>query len=83
MALTETRDSTHHWLLVEVVDDGAGVPDDAVTGVGLASLRRELRELGGRARIESAAQGGTRVRAWLPWQSSDDGVVVADAGATR
>jgi signal transduction histidine kinase len=83
VGLTQTLDATHRWLLLEVVDDGGGVPEDAVAGVGLASLRERAAELGGRVLIESAAEGGTRVRAWLPWQVSHDEEVVVDARATR
>lgn len=68
-------------LLVGVVDDGSGVPGDAVAGVGLASMRERAGELGGRVRVESVETGGTRVRAWLPWQRADDEEVAADVEA--
>jgi signal transduction histidine kinase len=64
-------------LLIEVADDGIGISDDAVAGVGLGSLRERAGELGGRARVEPAAGGGTRVRAWLPYETRQR--VMADA----
>ena len=53
-------------LLVEVRDDGRGVPADVEAGVGLLSLRERAAELGGRTEISCPPEGGTRVRAWLP-----------------
>ena len=53
-------------LLVEVTDDGAGWPSDAVPGVGLASMRERAAEMGGTCRVEPAPGGGTAVRARLP-----------------
>jgi two-component system, NarL family, sensor kinase len=53
-------------LLVEVEDDGVGIPAEAQAGVGLVSLRERAAELGGRADVSCPATGGTVVRAWLP-----------------
>ncbi|MFN8500387.1 sensor histidine kinase [Kouleothrix sp.] len=53
-------------LCLEVADDGVGIPSDARAGVGLASMRERAAELGGTCLIEPAAQGGTRLCAWLP-----------------
>lgn len=53
-------------LRVEVRDDGTGIPDDAVGGVGLRSLRERAAELGGTLEIGSADGGGTVIRAALP-----------------
>ena len=55
-------------LLVEVADDGAGVPADAEAGVGLLSLRERADELGGRTEVlcPGLDGAGTLVRAWLP-----------------
>jgi signal transduction histidine kinase len=82
VALDPTYDGVGRWLVIEVADDGAGIASDAVAGVGLASLRERAGELGGRVRVEPGADGGTRVRAWLPLQT-DDEEVVADAAALR
>ena len=53
-------------LLVEVTDDGAGLPDALHAGVGLGSMRERAEELGGRLQVLPAPGGGTTVRAWLP-----------------
>ena len=53
-------------LVVEVSDDGVGIPHDAEAGVGLVSLRERAAELGGRTEVSCPAGGGTVVRAWLP-----------------
>jgi len=80
--LEQVRDATGCWLRVDVVDDGAGVPEKAVAGVGLASLRERAGELGGRVRVESVDGQGTRVRAWLPLLTDEDEEgVVFDARA--
>jgi signal transduction histidine kinase len=52
-------------LLLEVRDDGAGIPPDAVPHVGLESMRERAVEVGGRLEIDTGAHG-TTVRAWLP-----------------
>ena len=52
--------------LVEVADDGRGVPVDVRPGVGLTSMRERAEELGGRLTIAASAAGGTCVAAWLP-----------------
>jgi signal transduction histidine kinase len=53
-------------LLVEVRDDGTGVPAGAEAGVGLVGLRERAAELGGRSEVTCPPEGGTLVRAWLP-----------------
>jgi len=55
-----------HDLIVEVRDDGCGIPVDCRAGVGLASMRERAEELGGTCRIESVSGRGTSVRARLP-----------------
>jgi signal transduction histidine kinase len=54
-------------LEVEVVDDGIGITAEQRVGVGITSMRERAAELGGRFTIESAASGGTRVVATLPF----------------
>jgi signal transduction histidine kinase len=56
-------------LLVEVADDGRGIPEDVQAGVGLVSLRERAAELGGRSEVTCPPGGGTTVRAWLPLRS--------------
>ena len=54
-------------LLLEVRDDGRGVPGPRErSGVGLTSMRERAGELGGSLTIESLPEGGTLVRARLP-----------------
>ncbi len=54
---------------IEVVDDGIGIPVDHRAGVGIASMRERVAELGGSLAIESPVGGGTRVLALLPASS--------------
>ncbi|ROP33083.1 histidine kinase/DNA gyrase B/HSP90-like ATPase [Couchioplanes caeruleus] len=53
-------------LVVEIADDGVGIPAGTPTGVGLVSLRERAAELGGDCRIECPDGGGTVVTARLP-----------------
>ena len=52
-------------LVVEVVDDGVGGADTR-GGSGLRGLADRVEALGGRLRVWSPADGGTRVRAEIP-----------------
>lgn len=51
---------------LEIVDDGRGLPEPLVAGVGLASMRERAAELGGQCVVEPVSGGGTRVRVTLP-----------------
>ena len=53
-------------LLVEITDDGRGVPADAVPGVGSTSMRERAAELGGSLDVTTGDGTGTTVRARLP-----------------
>jgi two-component system, NarL family, sensor kinase len=53
-------------LRLEVIDEGVGMPEDRVAGVGLSSMRERAEELGGMLAVEPGPQGGTRVVARLP-----------------
>jgi signal transduction histidine kinase len=68
VTLCAAVDTVERALVLEVADDGRGLP--AVVpdrGLGLGSMQRRAEEVGGRCVIEPAAPGGgTRVRAWLP-----------------
>jgi len=55
-----------HGLDVEVRDDGVGLPDGWRTGVGIASMRERVAELGGDLVIEPYLPHGTRITARLP-----------------
>ncbi|WP_125038271.1 sensor histidine kinase [Nocardioides sp. LS1] len=60
-------------LVVEVADDGRGIPAEAQAGVGLVGLRERAAELGGRSEVTCPPRGGTTVRAWLPTRRTDVG----------
>jgi len=51
---------------IEVTDDGIGLPVGHRAGVGIASMRDRVSELGGTFMIESPPEEGTRVLATLP-----------------
>jgi len=57
---------------LSVLDDGVGPPDAATLaasgGLGLASLRHRLAEVGGSLRLSARPGGGTVVEAWVPWR---------------
>lgn len=57
-------------LLVEVRDDGRGLPDSYRAGVGLNSIRERAGQLGGSATITAGSGGGTVVQARLPLPAS-------------
>jgi signal transduction histidine kinase len=51
---------------VEVRDDGVGLPEGWRAGVGIASMRERVTELGGELVIEPSLPHGTRINARLP-----------------
>jgi two-component system, NarL family, sensor kinase len=53
-------------LVVEVADDGVGIPEEVQAGVGLLSLRERAAELGGTSEVTCPPSGGTTVRTVLP-----------------
>ena len=55
-------------LIIEVIDDGQGLPPAYHSGVGLTSMRERAEELGGSWLIEPGPLGGTRVRAQIPYR---------------
>lgn len=65
--------SVNDQIRIEVVDDGVGFPDRHRAGVGIASMRERVSELGGSLVIESPVEGGTRVLALLPASSRAPG----------
>lgn len=58
---------TGRCLLVEVRDDGVGLRGADRRGLGLRSMQGRAREVGGSLTIETPSEGGTVVRALLPW----------------
>src|SRR5437667_12887462 len=53
-------------LILQITDDGTGMPSPSRTGVGLSSMRERAAELGGSCRVESSVGSGTHVCARLP-----------------
>lgn len=53
-------------LLVEVTDNGVGLPDHYQTGIGLTSMRERTEELGGTFTAQRLPTGGSRIHALLP-----------------
>jgi two-component system, NarL family, sensor kinase len=53
-------------LVLDIEDDGRGLPASLKAGIGLLSMRERAAELGGTCVIEAGSEGGTRVRARLP-----------------
>jgi signal transduction histidine kinase len=53
-------------LLLEIADDGVGIPAGRSAGVGLSSMRERAAELGGTCTVEALPEGGTRVLLRLP-----------------
>jgi signal transduction histidine kinase len=51
---------------LSIEDDGVGLRDDVMTGVGLASMRTRARELGGTLTVEPRQDGGTAVTLDVP-----------------
>ena len=56
----------------EVSDDGRGVGPGASPGVGLSSMRKRARALGGDLKIESEPGKGTRVRFEMPLEEDGE-----------
>jgi two-component system, NarL family, sensor kinase len=55
-----------NYLDVVVSDDGVGMPEGWRAGVGIASMRERVAELGGELVIEPALPHGTRINARMP-----------------
>jgi signal transduction histidine kinase len=53
-------------LLVDIIDDGCGLPADVPPGIGLRSMRARAEELGGVLTLREPPGGGTCVCARLP-----------------
>ncbi|HLF73409.1 MAG TPA: sensor histidine kinase [Anaerolineales bacterium] len=59
-----TLDDGH--LLLDVQDDGRGLPASSKTGVGILSMRERVEELGGDFQIKSNPGRGTSIQARFP-----------------
>ena len=53
-------------LLLEIADDGKGLPAEPHAGIGLHSMRERASELGGEFAVEKKSPGGTTIRVRLP-----------------
>lgn len=53
-------------LVLEVADNGRGLPRTISPGVGLESMHERAAEVGGRLLVETPPAGGTRLRVELP-----------------
>ena len=51
---------------LEIVDDGVGIPENRLAGVGTSSMAERAAELGGTCTMETGPEGGTSVRARFP-----------------
>ncbi|WP_309572587.1 sensor histidine kinase [Deinococcus sp.] len=61
-----TLSATPAALTLRVQDDGRGLPQPVVPGIGLASMRERAEELGGHVSVQAVPGGGTCVIAVLP-----------------
>ncbi len=59
-------------LLIEVEDDGIGIPDNPQPGLGLLGMRERVQALGGAIFIGRREEGGARVAAALPLPKDDE-----------
>ena len=68
-------------LALEITDNGKGLPEDRVAGVGLSSMRERAEELGGTLTVEAGPEGGTTVLARLPLSAPQNNPVEAASWA--
>ncbi len=70
-------------LVIEVVDDGQGLPTGVTPGTGLESMEARATELGGSLRIDRRRGGGTHLEARLPLAGVRAPVIAPPDGATE
>src|SRR5262249_42363539 len=63
---------TNAAALLEVRDNGGGLPPDYQSGVGLQAIRERTTELNGEYMVEPLPDGGTLVRAQLPLEVDNE-----------
>jgi signal transduction histidine kinase len=61
------------FLMLEIVDDGVGLPAQPRPGVGLASMRERAEELGGACLVNPRKPSGVQVLAQLPISAAPAG----------
>jgi two-component system sensor histidine kinase UhpB len=54
-------------LVVQIRDDGAGLPENFHMGFGLLGMGERVRRLGGRLSVRNGPEGGTLIEATIPW----------------
>lgn len=57
---------TEDEVLMQITDDGGGLPGALVEGVGISAMRERAAELGGTVELGRAGVGGTTVTAVMP-----------------
>jgi signal transduction histidine kinase len=62
----QVRVSVTDAVMIEIVDDGIGLPDNPRGGVGLRSMQERAMELGGTCEIARNVERGTHVDVCLP-----------------
>jgi len=67
-------------VLIEVNDNGVGIPADVAPGIGLASMAERAEELGGTFVVAKGNDGGTRIQARLPIPVLDESPTLAMEG---
>lgn len=60
-------------LRITVEDNGIGVPERPLSGLGIIGMRERVHALGGRLSIERRPTGGTRLSVSLPIADEDEG----------
>ncbi len=58
--------SARSCLQIDVIDDGVGLPEPVISGVGLQSMRERAEELGGCFIAQNCPSGGVHIRMQLP-----------------
>jgi signal transduction histidine kinase len=61
-----TVDVSASEIVVQIVDDGVGVPAQVALGHGLENMRQRAEALGGSCTLESPGGGGTSVTWRVP-----------------
>ncbi|SFK61357.1 histidine kinase [Methylocapsa palsarum] len=59
-------------LKITIEDDGRGLPQNCIPGLGLLGMRERVQALGGAISIENREEKGTRVLAALPLPDDDE-----------
>jgi len=79
----QVRLGANDQLVVEVIDDGHGLPSELTPGTGLESMRSRATEVGGSLVIERRRGGGTRIQARLPLAGNPVPFTFAPDGAAE